>query len=385
MRGVSTAGFVAIAVTTFLAALTLYPTIAEAATRKVCIDERGNPYPYDQKCEVVGTLTWNASEKTKEVRGTTLTAPTAAKRAASPAPAPKVDPKACPDGFSTHLVIGDSFNDLNFLNTANCNPAPAKGAQFSWARDGVAQNTQWSAKGAVAQKLIWLLSPDGPGPYVNLLAIAPVVTFQRVINSNAKVGATQNVDTLSYGLSSEALVAGLRDFMDKPWQVYLRARANVNSNFEGETKSWSTTFEFEPLSDAYLIGSNITIPGFGYVFYYPFGRVQYFRSVNNSTDPIFNLGREVLRAGPGISFSLIPQPEGEFDPKKPRPAPQWILTSTYTWYRDLFHPQDFLHWTTSFTYNVTDNIGVSLGYERGKIDSNGKDIDLATVSLTVKN
>ena len=83
--------------------------------------------------------------------------------------------------------------------------------------------------------------------------------------------------------------------------------------------------------------------------------------------------------------SLIPQPEGEFDPTKPRPGPQWILTTNYTWYQGLLHAQEFRHLSTSFTYNFTDNIGASISYEKGKIDANGKDIDIATIGLTVKN
>ncbi|MDA9420954.1 hypothetical protein [Bradyrhizobium sp. CCBAU 53380] len=96
-----------------------------------------------------------------------------------------LESKACHDGWNAHLSIGDSFNDLNFLDTTNCNGALAKGAQFSWARDRVASNDQWAAKGAMAEKLIWI-NPDPlpTGPYMNLFAVAPTVTFQRVTNSN---------------------------------------------------------------------------------------------------------------------------------------------------------------------------------------------------------
>jgi hypothetical protein len=88
------------------------------------------------------------------------------------------------------LAIGDSFSDLNFLNTANCNGAQAKGAQFSWSRDRVAFNDQWAAKGAVAEELIWINpNPVPDGPYLNLWAIAPTVTFQRVTNSNTALAA----------------------------------------------------------------------------------------------------------------------------------------------------------------------------------------------------
>lgn len=295
--------------------------------------------------------------------------------------------RVCPEGWFSHLVVGDSFTDLNFLNTANCNAAAAKGAQFSWSRDAIAGNSQWSAKGTAAWNSIWLYTPtERPtAPYVNLLAIAPVVNFQRVENTNPKVGATQNVDVLSYGFSSEALLAGVHDPLLNSWQIYLRARGTANGDWEGHTNSWATTFELEPLSDAYRIGSNIMIGNFGYIWVYPLLRTQYFQAMNHSTDPIFIRGNEVLRTGPAISVSLVPQPTGSFDPSKPRPDPQWILNVVYTWYTDVLHGQQFQHWNPSFTYNITDNIGLSAAYESGKIETNGKSINLATVSLTVKN
>jgi hypothetical protein len=295
--------------------------------------------------------------------------------------------KACSEGFSTHLVVGDSFNDINFLNTANCNPAQAKGAQFSWARNGVAQNTQWLAKGAVAAELLWISpspSEEPIGPYLNYFAIAPEISFQRVVNSNAKLAATQNIDVLSYGFSGEALYGGVKDLQNKTWQVYLRARANINGSFSGGTHSWSTTFEVEPLSDYYSIGSNIPV-GIGYFFVLPLLRAQYFQRESNSTDAIFSRGNEVFRLGPAISFNLIPQDTRIVDPNKPAPATQWILNLTYSWYRDLLHGAEFQHWNPSFTYNFTDNLALSIGYEKGKIEATGKSIDLATVSLTVKN
>ena len=184
--------------------------------------------------------------------------------------APKVS-KACPNGLFSHLVIGDFFNDLNFIDTANCNAAAAKGAQFSWARDAIAGNNQWVAKGAVALESIWLNVPTTrpEGAYVNLFAVAPVVSFQRVENTNPKIGATQNVDVLSYGFSSTALVAGVQDALQNNWQIYLRARATANGDWEGHTNSWSTTFELEPMSDAYRIGSNILIGDVAYLWFYP--------------------------------------------------------------------------------------------------------------------
>jgi hypothetical protein len=365
---------------------------ARAESVKVCIDPSTKTYrDYDGRCATSATLTLPPSAKPPAQKSPAAvpkkSASAASEVKAGDQGAGKAASKACSEGFNTHLVIGDSFSDFNFLDTANCNPAPAKGAQFSFARDGVAHNTQWSAKGAIAEKFIWLYSPQSrpDGAYLNLLAVAPVASFQRVTNSNAKLATSQNIDVLSYGFSGEALFANVSDAFQRPWQVYARARTTANGDFEGNVKSWSATFELQPLSDFYRVGSNIPVGGVGYFWFDPLLRVQHFERLNGSTDPIFGRGNQVTRVGPAISANFIPQSSGEFDPNKPRPTPPWVLNVTYSWYRDLVHGQTFQHWNPSFTYNVTENVGFSVGYERGKVETNGKNIDLTTVSLTVKN
>jgi hypothetical protein len=292
------------------------------------------------------------------------------------------DSKACHDGWNTHLAIGDSFNDLNFLNTVNCNAALAKGAQFSWADDRVAPNIQWTAKGVVAGEFIWIGGPDGPptGPYLNMFSVAPYVNFQSVTNSNLKM-VSQNVDVLTYGFSSEALY----DRVFGVWQTYLRARASINSDFEGLTHSWSATGEFQPLSDAYFIGRNIPVGAVDYFWFLPLVRAQYFQKVEGSTDPIFNHGNEVFRVGPVISLNFVPQDTTNVDPSKAAPAPKWLLNLTYSWYVDLLSQQTFYNLNPSLTYNFTDNVGVSLAYQVGKIDETGKKVNLTTLGLTVRN
>jgi hypothetical protein len=295
--------------------------------------------------------------------------------------------QGCQQGWNAHLTIGDSFNDLNFLSTKDCNAGAAKGAQFSWARDGVTFNDQWTAKGAVAERFVWLNQPPGPGaptgPYLNLLSVAPVFTFQRVTNSNLTL-ASKNVDTLAYGFSSEALF----DRVAKYWQVYLRARATVNGDFEGNTHSWSTTAEVQPLT---LAIEKIVIPSVGYITFLPLIRTQYFERVgpaNPTTyknDPIFNGSGTVLRSGPVISATLIPQSLVNTDPDKPPPPPQWSFNLLYSWYYDFFSGQKFEHLNPSFTYNFTDNIGLTLSYEKGRIEQTGNKIDLVSLGLSVKN
>jgi hypothetical protein len=368
------------------------PAVALGSADALCVLPDHKVKRYYQSCERDGGQR-ALFEETKPAQVVTPAPVEKAKRSASAAPpssaatAPAAakpagaDSKACVDGWNTHLAIGDSFSDLNFLNTAACNAAQAKGAQFSWSRDRVALNDQWSAKGAVAEELIWIRPGSRPdGAYLNMWAIAPTVNFQRVTNSNTAL-ASQNANVLSYGFSSEALFDGIGDF----WQVYLRGRANVNADFSGLTHSYSTTTEFQALSDYYGVGRNYPVGSVGYFWILPLVRAQFFeRESKLVTDPIFSAHNEVLRAGPVVSFNFVPQDNTNVDPAKPTP-PKWLFNVTYSWYQDFFSSHSFQHVNPSLSYSFTDNIGLTLGYEWGQIETTGKNVNLTTVSLTVKN
>ncbi|MGT2501219.1 hypothetical protein ACVOMS_11080 [Bradyrhizobium guangxiense] len=378
------------------------PALAKASIDEVCVLPGHKVKRYYSACEKDGgerasfeedakPLDVSASKKRQKESAKVVVVPPP-----PPAPAPAfaalpllanpLESKACHDGWNAHLSIGDSFNDLNFLDTTSCNGALAKGAQFSWARDRVAFNDQWAAKGAMAEKLIWI-NPDPlpTGPYMNLFAVAPTVTFQRVTNSNSALAA-QNANVLTYGFSSEALFARIPDLGSGIWQVYTRARANVISDFSGLTKSYSATAEIEPLSDTYRIGSNIPVGQIGYFWFYPLVRAQYFERASKLVkDPIFDTRDQVLRAGPVISLNFVPQDDRDVDPNKPPPTPKWLFNVTYSWYRDFYSGRTFDHFNPSVTYNFTDNIGLTLAYESGKIEQTGKKVDLTTISLSVKN
>ncbi len=76
-----------------------------------------------------------------------------------------------------------------------------------------------------------------------------------------------------------------------------------------------------------------------------------------------------------LSFNFIPHDTTDADPNKPPPPPKWLLNVTYSWYRDFYSGRTFEHF----------NIGLTLGYESGRIEQTGKKVDLTTISLSVKN
>src|SRR5271166_4482492 len=153
-------------------------------------------------------------------------------------------PKAVPWAGALHHILRDSYSDLSFFDTSTCatDLSKVKGATFSWSYDGIAKNNQWLAEGVAGARFLYLEQTPGTGePYVNYIAIAPLVQFQRVTNSSPKQ-AKSNIDVLSPGVSSEAFI----DQLTPNSQMYLGLRGNANGDFEGNVHSWSGTAEIQP-------------------------------------------------------------------------------------------------------------------------------------------
>lgn len=292
-------------------------------------------------------------------------------------PAPKAA-AGCPQGFSWSPFLRDKYADISGVTAGDCavNLQKVGGATFSWSNDRIAGNQQWSAAGVAGTQFFWLQNtPTAPGPYVNIAAIAPLVRFQRVANSKL---VTKDIDVLSPGISGEVLIDRV---FDDSSQLYLRGRGNVNSTFAGTTNSWSGTFEAQPVYAPLHIGTPIPVTALpSYWTFMPLVRAQYFGRVNNSNDPLFLRSDSVFRAGPSISLVVAP-----FDgPPVPEVLRKIVFMSSYTWYQDFVQSRSFVHYDASLQYNVTDNFGIKVTYEKGQVDENGKDIDLTTAGLTVK-
>jgi hypothetical protein len=281
-------------------------------------------------------------------------------------------------GFTAYPFLRDSYADLSGITPSDCPPdlKKAKGAQFSWSRDRVNNNDQWSAKGVAGARFMWLgTGANSTDAYINYFALAPLVKFQRVTNSNTKL-TSQNIDVLSPGISGEMLVD---QFIDPSLELYVRGRANANGDFEGNTKSWSGTFELQPIYFPWKVGTNIIV-GYTYWTFSPLVRAQYFSRVANSNDPLFGTSNQVFRAGPAVSLDIVPL---DGDPVPPA-LRNLTMNFSYSWYQDFIQTRTYQLFNSSLTYNVTDNFGITLAYEKGKIDETGQNIDLTTVGLTVK-
>ena len=293
------------------------------------------------------------------------------------ATAPSAAAKGCPLGWSVAPFLRNSYSDLSFFDTSTCatDLSKVKGATFSWSYDGIAKNNQWLAEGVAGARFLYLEQTPGTGePYVNYIAIAPLVQFQRVTNSSPKQ-AKSNIDVLSPGVSSEAFI----DQLTPNSQMYLRLRGNANGDFEGNVHSWSSTAEIQPFIYPYF-GNNHPIPYIGYWAIFPLARVQYFERVNNSVDPLFGTSNSVLRGGPAVTFNFWPLD----DPSVPAIIRSTLLTISYSWYQDFLHPRTFSLLESTLQFNITDNVGVALKNQYGQIETTGQNVNLTTAGLTLK-
>jgi hypothetical protein len=282
-------------------------------------------------------------------------------------------------GATAYPFLRDSYADLSSgINPGDCLPdlKKSKGAQFSWSRDRINNNDQWSAKGVAGLRFTWLgQGANSTDPYLNYFALVPLVRFQRVTNSNVKLSG-QDVDVLSPGISGEFL---FNQVLDPNLELYARGRANANSDFEGHTKSWSGTFELQPVYDPLRIGTNLIV-GYTYWTFSPLARFQYFSRVANSNDPLFATANNVARGGPVVALDIVPL---DGDPVPPM-LRNFVINMTYSWYQDFYSQRTFQLFNSSLSYNVTDNFAITLAYEKGKVDETGKAIDLTTLGLGVK-
>ena len=132
------------------------------------------------------------------------------------------------------------------------------------------------------ERFLWYTNDPCAGPCVSEIAVAPIVAFNRLTNSNAKL-VSKNLDVLSPGFYSEVFV---EDPLNSPLQLYFRARTNANGDFEGDVNSWSGTFELQPVYEPLRIGIEVWTPGWQ-------------KPVVSRRSPGACAGRRSCRAGPG--------------------------------------------------------------------------------------
>lgn len=214
--------------------------------------------------------------------------------------------------------------------------------------------------------------------------MTPTVTFQRVTNSDTATAKKNDLNLLTFGGGGEVAVGNL---LDDTMTHYFRLRGAAVTTFDSEMKSWNVVGEYQPLSvwkDVPKLSEPNRIHGLPLLYEIdPILRSSFSHKVGAATDPLFNQGADIFRAGPVLSFGLMPVQSDLLVPKWLQKA---SFTASYSWLNDFRHRQTHNHFNTALNYAFDNdgNVGMKLSYEKGKVEETGQDIAMTKVGLTAK-
>lgn len=139
------------------------------------------------------------------------------------------------------LLVRNSMDNLGSFKGPS-SLKKATGAEFSWARDGIAHNDVWTARGLVPERLFSWEEPSLL-PYITHALIVRYAVFDRLANTNP-AKATNSVDDLTGGLSAELALANFLQAMH-----YFRFLAEEDGDFAGRAKNWKVGLEYQPFGN----------------------------------------------------------------------------------------------------------------------------------------
>jgi len=290
-----------------------------------------------------------------------------------------IEPTPLPCMADSYFLLRNAAEDVRIFSCPK-DFKSATGAQFGYSYDGVAQNISWTAKGFAAADFVWRNSSAPEGPYVAGYAFAPWVSFNRLTNSAASLRSKQT-DLLSYGATAE-LAFGRVLGADQ----YFRATAQVNSDFEGDAKSWSVTAEWQPVSNDWIPAISAPNPLTQYATWEldPIARSIYsVRLEDKPIDPIFATRGDTFRAGPVLALSILPVHNDMLVPHWLQPT---VFTTSFEWLEDFYNHRTYrlLNSTLNFPIDPDGHLGVQLNYQHGQLEETGKRVNQATAGLAAK-
>jgi hypothetical protein len=265
--------------------------------------------------------------------------------------------------------------DWKDIDIANC-PQPvakATGAEISYTRDQVKQNTNWTLDGTAAL----LYNVAGAGSYYT--STGAYVTANRSSNS-AISEADSNANKLAYGGVFEY---GTVNSIDVYSANYFRVRGGGVEDHIKQTNSGNVTFEWIPVYSNY---SNIRIhdpflpiPGVPLLVRFdPVLLVQYASIIGGSKPLAFNDMNRALRVGPQLTMHLYPGTSDFFS--------HFVGSVSYHWAYETYSGRGLSLFQSSLTYNLDKDgyIGLTGSYGRGHDEDTGVFSNIYKISLTGK-
>lgn len=265
--------------------------------------------------------------------------------------------------------------DWKDIAIANC-PQPvakAAGAELSYTRDQVKQNTNWSLDGTAAL----LYNFAGAGSYYT--STGGYVTANRSTNSAASE-ADSNANKLAYGGLFEY---GTVNNGDVYFANYFRVRGGAVEDRIKQTNAGNVTFEWIPVYSNYsnirIHDPFIPIPGVPVsVRFDPVLLVQYASIIGGSKPLAFNDMNRALRIGPQLTMNLYPGTSEFFS--------HFVGSVSYHWAYETVSGRGLSLFQSSLTYNLDKEgyIGLTGSYGRGHDEDTGVFSNIYKISLTGK-
>lgn len=164
---------------------------------------------------------------------------------------------------------------------------------------------------------------------------------------------------------------------------YLRVKGAYNTDFESIGHSWSTTLEWQPVSNKYKLSAPFDLGPYLVGRVDPIVRFQHTVRENGALDPIFSLHNNVSRIGPVLALNIAPKASDLILPNWLQSA---VLNVTYEWLQDIDTRQKYelVNAAMSFPIDSAGHLGFKLNYQRGRIEETGAKIDQAMAGLSAK-
>jgi hypothetical protein len=289
-----------------------------------------------------------------------------------------------PDGNDVITpLVRRSFTDV-FLFSCPTTTADARGAEFAYTRNEVANNSSWAINGMAA------LSYQHFGDYGGVLgyAFTPYVQVERQTNSKSSL-RSRNTDLITGGFSGEiGIDAGA-------WSHYSRVSGAFSSDNVNRIDYRSVAYEWLPVACT-INGAalNLACPtSFAGVFLYrihPSLLMQY--DTVEGLDGIlgFSNRREALRVGGRVLLNVRTIPALAdimgWGPEVAGFVNSFVLNASYHAAEEVYTGKYYQFFETALTYNL-DPAGISgltFSYNKGKSETTGDRIDLLKAALVLK-
>lgn len=276
------------------------------------------------------------------------------------------------------LYLRQDFEDVGIFSAPKQTSSDeAVGAEFSWTRDRIKDNTTWAGQAMVAAAYSYVVEDIYSTAPVIGFAIGPYFGFTRELHSR---NVADNVNVMKFGFSSEL---GLQNLLFEGTRDYFRMKvAGVQDEIKNSsglrgTFSWFPVWLAKP--------GHIGIGGVGIQYNWtPQLLVQFDEIIENGKTIAFSDQSRALRIGPqAVLWFKMSAPNN--------PMLEWLFARTsgrivYHWWGETYSGRSNGWLDAALTHNLDrdGNVALKFSYRRGRNEDTGARTDLFKISLSAK-